>query len=48
MNDFYKDGMFGLIVGDAVGMPVQFEGREKRVINPVTDMLPHEYFDMPA
>lgn len=47
MNDFYRDGMFGLIVGDAVGMPVQFEGREKRVLNPVTDMLAHEYFDMP-
>jgi len=47
MNRFYKDGMFGLIVGDAVGMPVQFEDRSERVIEPVTDMLEYRCFNMP-
>ena len=47
MSRFYKDGMFGLIVGDAVGMPVQFEERSEIKAEPVTDMLEHLCFDMP-
>ena len=47
MSRFYKDGMFGLIVGDAVGMPVQFEERLLIKADPVTDMLDHLCFDMP-
>lgn len=47
MSRYYKDGMFGLIVGDAVGMPVQFEERSEIEKAPVTDMLEHLCFDMP-
>jgi len=47
MNKYYKDGMFGLIVGDVVGMPVQFEDRSERKEEPVTIMLEHRCFDMP-
>jgi len=47
MNGYYKDGMFGLITGDAVGMPVQFESRSERVKEPVTDMLGYRCFNMP-
>ena len=33
-----KDGIIGLIVGDALGVPVEFSGRYDRKIDPVTDM----------
>ena len=31
-------GIFGAIVGDALGLPVQFIERKYRDIDPVTDM----------
>lgn len=47
MKDYYRDGMIGLITGDAVGMPVQFQGRNVRKKDPVTDMRDHGCFNMP-
>ena len=41
MNDFkqiIKAGIFGVVVGDALGVPVEFTSREKRRADPVTDM----------
>ena len=41
-------GIYGAIVGDALGLPVQFEPREFRDIDPVTKMRGNGAFDMPA
>ncbi len=41
-------GIFGLATGDALGCPVQFHTREEMDANPVTDMIGHGTFDMPA
>ena len=37
-----KDGIIGLVVGDALGVPVEFSGKYERDKDPVTDM--REYF----
>jgi ADP-ribosyl-[dinitrogen reductase] hydrolase len=37
-KDPYKDVLFGVAVGDALGVPVEFESRETIARNPVTDM----------
>ena len=41
-------GIFGAIVGDALGLPVQFIERKYRDIDPVTDMREYGTFNMPA
>ena len=46
--DCIKSGIMGHIVGDALGLPVQFEPREYRDVDPVTDMIGEGAFDMPA
>ena len=43
-----KSGIFGAIVGDALGLPVQFIGREWRDRDPVTDMRGYGAFNKPA
>ena len=45
--DCIKSGIIGQIVGDALGLPVQFEPRKFRDIDPVTDMRGYGAFDMP-
>ena len=42
------DGLFGLCVGDALGVPVEFESRSTLQRNPVTDMIGHGTYDQPA
>ena len=42
-----KDGIIGLVVGDALGVPVEFTSREMLEANPVTDMRGHGTYDMP-
>lgn len=37
-NRCYKGGLWGLIVGDALGVPVEFQDREELEKNPVIDM----------
>lgn len=34
-----KDSLYGFIVGDAMGVPIEFEDREKLINKPVTSML---------
>ena len=44
--DCIKSGIMGQIVGDALGLPVQFRPREDRDLDPVTDMRGYGAFDM--
>lgn len=37
-RDIYKDILFGIVVGDAIGVPVEFNSRQAIGKNPVTDM----------
>lgn len=43
-----KDGICGLIVGDALGVPVEFFSREELEDKPVTGMRAYGMYDMPA
>lgn len=38
-----RDGIIGLAIGDAMGVPLKFMEREKLLENPVTDMTDVEY-----
>lgn len=38
MDNIWKSGIYGLIIGDAMGVPVEFTSREDRKKNPITDM----------
>ena len=40
-------GILGVIVGDALGFPVQFKSRAARDTKPVTDMIGYGVFDVP-
>ncbi len=42
-----RNGVFGHIVGDALGLPVQFFPREDREREPVDDMIGYGSFDLP-
>lgn len=42
-----KDGMIGLIVGDALGVPVEFTSREELMENPVTRMVGYGTYSQP-
>ena len=43
-----KDGIIGLLIGDALGVPFEFEYREDLEKNPVTKMEGHGSYDKPA
>ena len=47
MNNMWLDGIMGVIVGDALGLPVQFLEREELDANPVTDMIGYRTFNLP-
>lgn len=47
MEKVWRNGMIGVIVGDALGLPVQFLGREEIRKNPVTGMRGYGTFNMP-
>ena len=38
MNNLVKSAMFGVCVGDALGVPVEFRSREQLKRSPVTTM----------
>ena len=42
-----RDGIVGLTVGDALGVPVEFKSREYLIENPVTGMMGHGTYDQP-
>lgn len=48
MSNIWKDGMWGLIVGDALGVPVEFTTREDRKADPVTGMRAYGTHSQPA
>ena len=41
------DGIFGVVVGDALGCPVEFKNRDVRKADPVVDMREYGTFDLP-
>ena len=46
-NNIWLDGMMGLVVGDALGMPVQFVDRQELKNCPVETMEGYGTYDMP-
>lgn len=48
MKNIWKDGIFGVVTGDALGCPVQFEPRKKVAKHPITDMRGYGVFNVPA
>lgn len=47
-RNIWLDGIMGVVVGDALGLPVQFSWREELEKDPVTDMVGYRTFDLPA
>ncbi len=47
MKEKYIDSLMGFVIGDAMGVPVEFEPREELLNNPVTKMLGHGTYDVP-
>lgn len=43
-----KAALFGVAVGDALGMPVEFDSRESLKLNPVTEMRACPVYEQPA
>lgn len=43
-----KAALFGVAVGDALGVPVEFKSRQTIRINPVTDMIGYGTYNLPA
>ena len=48
MRNMWKSGIWGVIVGDALGCPVQFETRAQVACAPVTGMIGYRTFNMPV
>lgn len=42
-----KSALFGVAVGDALGVPVEFKSRENILQNPVTDMIDYGTYNLP-
>ena len=45
--NIWKSGIMGVVVGDALGCPVQFESRKEVARHPVTDMRGYGTFNLP-
>ncbi|MET3732623.1 ADP-ribosylglycohydrolase family protein [Moheibacter stercoris] len=49
MNDIkIKSALFGVAVGDALGVPFEFNSRQTIAKNPVTDMTGYDTYNLPA
>lgn len=46
-NNIWLNGMMGVVLGDALGMPVQFLPRADLKKNPVTTMEGYGTYNMP-
>ncbi len=42
-----KQALFGLAVGDALGVPVEYKKRQEVRENPVTDMIGYGTYNLP-
>ncbi|MBM4176754.1 MAG: ADP-ribosylglycohydrolase family protein [Ignavibacteria bacterium] len=47
-NNSIKSALFGVAVGDALGVPVEFKSRDTIRKNPVTDMIGYGTYNLPA
>lgn len=47
-RNIYLDGILGVVVGDALGVPVEFMEREELEQSPVNGMIGYGTFDLPA
>lgn len=47
-RNIYLDGMIGLVVGDALGVPYEFSWRQKLKENPAVDMIGYGAHNVPA
>ena len=47
-KNIYKDILFGVAVGDALGVPVEFKNRQTIAQKPVTDMTGFGTYNLPA
>ena len=47
-KNIWLDGMLGVVVGDALGCPVEFSNREERKSDPVKDMRGYGTYNLPA
>ncbi|CCZ03903.1 putative uncharacterized protein [Eubacterium sp. CAG:603] len=47
-KELYLDGMMGLVIGDALGVPVEFSSRDKMQEHPVVDMTGYGTYPVPA
>ena len=48
MNNLNKNILLGTVIGDALGLPVQFLDREVIAKNPVTTMVGYSQYDVPT
>lgn len=46
-KNFYLDVLFGVIVGYALGVPVEFKSRKTIIQNPITDMIGYGTYNFP-
>jgi len=46
-NNIWEDGIMGVIIGDALGCPVQFRSRKEIAQKPVTTMTGYGTYLMP-
>ena len=46
-TNIWKNGIMGVVVGDALGCPVQFKSREEVALYPVTGMRGYGTFNLP-
>ena len=44
----YIDGLIGFVVGDAMGVPLEFTKREDLLKKPVTKMIGNGTYNLPA
>ena len=48
MSNHVLDGIMGLCVADALGVPVEFNSRERLKVDPVTDMRAYGSHNQPS
>ena len=48
LKNYIKSALFGVAIGDAIGVPVEFESRETISKNPVVDMCGYGTYNLPA
>ena len=48
MRNIWKEGIMGVVIGDALGCPVQFQTRSEVAEHPVTGMRGYGTFNLPA